>query len=161
MWFNLWAHKKITLGWHCILRFFCMSQDLPFYFEALFLRFSITDFSERKKKKVIWRELVVWRGAVLVYPFGYRNQNLKGEDIKQVKAAITSPVSTLGYKNKVKFTSESLSCHTIIVNIYKVLIWTRHCTNTFHRLIHLMLSITLWDRYCYYSPYFRWRNWAT
>lgn len=160
MWFNLRAHKKITLGWHCVLRFFCMSQDLPFYFEALFLRFSISDFSERKKK---WYKENWWwgGGVVLVYPFGYKNQNLKGESIKQGKATITSPVSSLGYKNKVKFTSESLSCHIIIVNIYKVLIWTRHCTNTFHRLIHLMLSVTLWDRYCYYSPYFRLRNWAT
>lgn len=59
---------------------------------------------------------------MLVYPFGYKNQNLKGESIKQGKATITSPVSSLGYKTKVKFTSECLSCHIIIVNIYKVLI---------------------------------------
>lgn len=48
------------------------------------------------------------RGWLLVYPFEYRNQNLKGKETKQVKATIKPPVSTLGYKNRVKFSSESL-----------------------------------------------------
>ena len=75
---------------------------------------SVIFLKEKKKKSAIKRI----GGSAPLHIWVQEPESKGKKKMKQAKAAITSPISTLEYKSKVKFTSESLLLCLIIIIVW-------------------------------------------